>query len=652
MRISLQRILLILSLCLLPISVMAQSIGSGNIGNNLSDFAQTNWLVAGKVRTVEGDPVRGATVTVAPLDSLGVRVLTTNAQGEFRTEYELNVRLVQEFGVVVTARKKGFQEAHTFANFGNSGRTWALPLILHEPHEDPTLLSPADLISGLAPKLRQLGPSEGLGAKSEKDYARGVADFLDKHDPERAVPLLAKVLKNSPSCIGCRTMLGLTEMGWCDWDEADNTLAESVNATLHDRTMGRPEALVAYGTWLNWQHDTEKAASFFAEALKFAPQDALTLQELGRTLLALQQFLAASDYLNKALALGAGPEARLLYVQALLGTGRSDDASAEMKRYLNGRDVKEMPARVRQVWASVQNREKTEALYAKAKTQNAREQVDFLRHPPADLIRGLEPAGDQEQLNSILDGVGTKIVDLIKDFPNTSSLEAVHQEKLSRKGAVRGSQAQKFRYLCLVPRDAWGPGFVEYRGDSSGMEATPKGLTEGFMLTRGFASAAFLFHPTYRAESTFHYLGRQKVNGRNTYVVAFAQIPGKARFNGIFRSGQVTVTTLSQGLAWIDADTYQVIRLHTDLLAPFPELRLEKETLSIDFNAVHFKHMKDPLWLPEDVTVTLDWNGKVLRNRHQYSDFRIFNVDAAERIGKPKAAAQTSPAPQEPTVSP
>ena len=45
-------------------------------------------------------------------------------------------------------------------------------------------------------------------------------------------------------------------------------------------------------------------------------------------------------YLKKALAAGAGPEARLLYVESLLGVGRSDEAAAEMKRYLDGRDVK------------------------------------------------------------------------------------------------------------------------------------------------------------------------------------------------------------------------------------------------------------------------------------------------------------------------
>ena len=76
--------------------------------------------------------------------------------------------------------------------------------------------------------------------------------------------------------------------------------------------------------------------------------------------LTLQKFEAANDYLKKALAAGAGPEARLLYVEALAGRRPLDEASAEMNRYLDGRDVKKMPLRVRQMWASIQNRQKVE----------------------------------------------------------------------------------------------------------------------------------------------------------------------------------------------------------------------------------------------------------------------------------------------------
>jgi tetratricopeptide (TPR) repeat protein len=636
---------LFLSACFLPISVMAQGqVPMGTtLNNNPYDTIEGVWVVAGRVVTVQGDPVRSAVVTVTPTSTAGFRNVLTDAQGDFSTEYHLVTGVVgRDFIVVLSVKKKGFQTTHAYVKYGNSSKTWRVPLTLRASEEDADLLSPTDLISGVAPKLKQLGPADGLAAKSEKDYTRGAAAFLDQHNPERAVPLLSKVVGSNPTCIGCRTMLGLADLGWCAWDDAELAIAESVKATLADRKMGRPESLVAYGTWLSWQHEAERAEAFFLEALKFTPQDALTLQELGRSLLALQKYEAANNVLKRALAAGAGPEARFLYAASWLGAGRSSEAAAEMNRYLDGRDVKNMPQRVRQAWVSIQNRQKVEAAFVKTKPRQGREIVDFLQHPPSSLTEGLEPAEDQSQLSSILDAVGAKILEMTKSFPNTSSLEEIHQEKLGHKGAVTNAQNQKFRYLCMVPSESWGPGFMEYRADPAGNMASPIGLTEGFMLTKGFASAAFIFHPTYRSESTFRYLGRQTLSGRVTFVLAFAQIPGKAHFSGKFRQEHTTITTLSQGAAWIDTTTHQVIRLHTDLLTPLPELRLEGEATNIDFKEVHFKSLAGALWLPEEVTVTLDWNGKVLRNTHHYSDFRIFNVDASDKVGTPKVSAKSS----------
>jgi hypothetical protein len=162
------------------------------------------------------------------------------------------------------------------------------------------------------------------------------------------------------------------------------------------------------------------------------------------------------------------------------------------------------------------------------------------------------------------------------------------------------------------------------------------------MLTSGFASASLLFHPKYQSQATFRYLGRQRVNGRDAYVIAFAQQPGKARLNGGFKSGGITIPTFTQGLAWVDSQSYQITRLRTDLLRPLPEVNLERETTEIAFGEVHFKGIAEGFWLPQQVTVTVDWNGKHLRNEHRYSEFKLFNVQATQKIGKPKEVGQTS----------
>ena len=609
---------------------------------DINSFAtmQNAWYIAGRVKTLQGDPVRNATVTVAPINAGDMRYIFTDPQGDFQTEYQTKTVGVAEFDVVLTIKKKGIRTEHTFINYARVDKPYRMIIRVNDQEEDPAQLSSADLVSNLIPKLKALGTPEGFPVKSVKDYNKAITDFEDPHHPERGIASLTKIVKKNPSCIACQTLLGVMELGWNDWNDAQDNLVDSVNATVADRSKGRPEALVAFGTMLNWQHQYEKSEPLFLEALKFTPHDALTLQELGRTALIEQRFEPATDFLKWAMDAGAGPDARLLYAEALAGAGQPDQAVAEMNKYLNGRDIKKMPVYVRQAWAVVQSREKIQATYAKPKLSKGRERVDYLEHPPADLIQGLEPAKDQTQLGSILDGVGAKVVEMLTNFPNTSSMEAIQQAKLGRKGEASETLSQKFRYLCMVPHEAWGPGFLEYRADFAGNPAMPKGLSDGYMLTQGFTSTVLFFHPTYRSESTVHYLGRQKVNGRDTYVLAFAQIPTKAHLSGNFRKGLTSVTTFSQGLAWCDATTYQIVRIHTELLAPLPDLRLDRESMDVNFNEVHFSRMKDNVWLPEAVTVTLDWNGKQLRNRHEYSDFRVFDVDATERIAQPKVAGE------------
>jgi hypothetical protein len=77
-------------------------------------------------------------------------------------------------------------------------------------------------------------------------------------------------------------------------------------------------------------------------------------------------------------------------------------------------------------------------------------------------------------------------------------------------------------------------------------------------------------------------------------------------------------------------------------VTPLPVVKLQAETTEIEFGEVHFKRIvkriAEGFWLPAEVTVTLDWEGRVLRNRHEYSDFAVFNVDAMQKIAKPKDA--------------
>ena len=639
----LRRFVLFAPLYFFPAALMAQTIQNDFRDSQMNYGLHQIRVVAGLVTNPKGDPIVHAGIEI--LNNAGVppRSIQTDSKGRFQSNYEFSTDSdeIQHFTATLKVTKKGFRPAHKFSDI-SATKVDGMSITLRPVQpEDPNLLSQADLINAISPRLRQLGPADGMAAKDGKEYARGVQEFLDRNHVDQAVPHFYKVVKDSPQCLRCRTMLGLAELSWGAWDDAYREVAESVNGYVRDRKLGSFEPLFVQGTLTSWGGDSETAAAYLREAIKFAPQDPLALRELGRAQALDLEWLAASESLKSALAAGAGPEARLRLAEALCWAGTPNQAEAELKLYLNGRDPKGASPQVRSIWANIQARKKDEGAFvaASAKAKARGEQpVDYINHPPTASLSDFEPATDQASLPAILEAVGKSVAELFANLPNICSVENVRQERLTRKGKTVSAQEYKYRYLLAAPVKRWGPGIDEYRANLRGHETAQLGASDSYMLTSGFVSAPLVFHPAYQSGSTFRLLGRQKVKGRNTLLIAYAQQPAKARICGSFQQGNNVSVTYSQGMAWIDSENYQIVRLTTDLLRPAPLVRLNKVTREIVFSEVQFKKPSRKFWLPDDVTVTLDWNGCVLRNKHAYSDFLVSNVDSSQKIGKPKDA--------------
>ena len=602
--------------------------------------------VEGVVATIKGEPICGAMINIVNDFGSPFRMVDTDGKGQFHTEYFLANLQSPQFSFTLTITKKGFRPTHRIINSQGPDTNLAAHITLRPPQEDPTLLSQAGLVDGVAPKLRQLSPSDGLSAKEEKDYARGVEEFLDRKRLDRALVFFNKVVDHDPSCTRCRTMRAMAELSWGDWEAADKDLGESVNAMIADKHLGRAEPMLAYGVLTTWEHTPAKASAYLTEALNYAPHDALALQELGRAQCLNYDWEDANETLKKAVAAGAGADALLLHTEALLWAGTAQEARNELNRYMNGRDIKRMPIRVRILSDHIREKEKDTVAFAAADAKRrarGEEPLDYVNHPPKDL-ENLEPASDQSQLAPILNTVGQRVSELFKNIPNTICIEKIRQERLNHAGKTEATLDQTFRYLCLIPTLPSGPTPDEYRANSTGIPTVPRGLKENLMLSAGFVSGPLMFHPDYQGGSTFRYLGRQKIKGSTTHVIAFAQRPARAQICGSFNNGKTTKMTYVQGLAWIDDTTHQIVHLKTDLLYPLPQVKLDKQTTEIDFGEVQFASFPQKFWLPHDVTVTMDWAGQRFRNNHHYSDYLVFNVEQKEQIGNPKGKLHSSSA--------
>jgi hypothetical protein len=619
----------ILLTSLLPIQVDGQRPGNPNRslpGPSPRPIEKQDWHIGGRVRTLSGEAVSDAKVRLNVGGGNGtVKEVTTDVMGRFTADFSLDTQQHERPRVMLLVTKSDYQDAQTVVDFP-AGKSSEVDVTLVGQRDDPNLLSKEEFIERLGQRLRT--PRDELPDSARRDYDQGVQETLLEPVTAKSATFLEQLVGKQPECVDCAALASLALLKSGDWSGAMRNATVSAEANRRS-PHPRPEPPLIVGVMELWKHEPKKAAPSFMEALKYRPDDPMALEELGRSQLLANEDQAAEKTLAEALRAGAPLDAHLLRARALLETNEIETADAEMKKYMNGREAKELPLPARVVYVELQQRLEL-AEYGHVNSIVEKPLAEIEKKAPE--LAGIHPAPGQDELETVLRKAGASVRDFFKDFPDTVSEESVQQEFIRHHQKTGVKSTQTFQYLLIAESQRSGLGLEEYRTNQKGKESGMNGLAQGLMLTSGFASASLIFHPLYQAGSEFRLLGRQKVNGHETEVVAFAQNPKRSRMFEVFRGGQDRILILIQGIAWIDASNGQVLRLRTELLKPDPKSRMTRQTTHIEYGPVRFKAASREFWLPREVVVTVEWKGKEYRNTHAYSDFRLFNVRSEEHL--------------------
>ncbi len=266
-------------------------------------------------------------------------------------------------------------------------------------------------------------------------------------------------------------------------------------------------------------------------------------------------------------------------------------------------------------------------------------------------LKGIQPSPDQNGLPMILQHEGQRVDSFFLDTPNLIADEYVREQEIRSIGPdysigadySTGADhsiavdylAQEIRdeYLILLHGDRNEAKFDEYRMDKKGKRinelSTGSPFRSRFFVTHGFALSCVYFSMAFQSESTFRYLGEQRIGSQNTYVVAFAQRPGHATMTETVRgAGHSVVQMLVQRVAWVDKSNFQIIKIQTDLLAPRPEVGLDRQTTEVTLSEVRLRDIPSPLWLPKVVKVDIRFDGLNFRNEHHYANYRQYRVSS------------------------
>jgi hypothetical protein len=263
-------------------------------------------------------------------------------------------------------------------------------------------------------------------------------------------------------------------------------------------------------------------------------------------------------------------------------------------------------------------------------------------------IRTLDPNASPppEGLESFLRKVSVNTESYFKNFNETGAVETVRQARIGAD--LKGREVQVNRYHYIMQNESTKEHCLinEYRASVEGGRGAQPKQAEGFMITSDFVSTLAVFLPELKAGVTFRFLGRQQVAGRRTYVIAFAQRPSiSPPLISFATPSQGRGLAHLQGIAWIVDGQYQVLRVHTDLLYPLPDVRLQLLSADIDYRPRLLAGSTRDFWLPVGVTVRLDWAGKRMRNEHILSNYVLFSVDARDRKHSAKNPEPLQPPP-------
>lgn len=252
-------------------------------------------------------------------------------------------------------------------------------------------------------------------------------------------------------------------------------------------------------------------------------------------------------------------------------------------------------------------------------------------------LKGFVPAGSQDELVDLLKKVGANEDGFLYAVPNLASQEEVVHEKLDKHGWVKGLPIFTGHYRYMIKAHTTGEGirFSEGRADETWRQIDAP-VTSGLTLAQNFAVFPLQFHPVHQTATKFRYLGRQVLDNRQDYVVAFQQEPERSQMTGMVSVNGHEYQVAYQGIAWIEPDNFQIVRMRIDLLKPRAEVA--SQMTDIQLSELRLPLVTKPLWLPSDVVVTRPTQDGGLRETHKFSNYMVFVSEA-----KTVPSSQASP---------
>jgi hypothetical protein len=237
--------------------------------------------------------------------------------------------------------------------------------------------------------------------------------------------------------------------------------------------------------------------------------------------------------------------------------------------------------------------------------------------------------------DEVLQKAEQRVLEFVHNVERFTATESLTHQSINKHGQASAPVRRKFDYVVSIHEVRRGHlGVTEYRNGGLALNEFP-----GEIVTNGLPALVLIFHPYYAPSYEMTCEGLARSNDQLVWQVHFRQRPEKPNELKTYQSGihGASYSVGLKGRAWISADSYRILRMETDLVAPVPQIHLLAEHTAIEYGPVKFREGDVNLWLPLSAEVYFAWRGQQVHRRHSFDHYMLFTVEDKQRINTPPA---------------
>jgi tetratricopeptide (TPR) repeat protein len=528
----------------------------------------------------------------------------------------------------------GYLTSHQELNVGTATTTYNMETILKR---DPAAI---DLTTPISPKM----PS-----KARKETQRAVA-ALKSGNLKDAEKQLVAANKSVPNNSDLSFLLGYLSYQKKDLKQAEIYLGQASTADPHN-----VQALALLGRLRLEREDYSGARTVLEQAVAADTESWMAHNLLADTYLKQREFEKAREQAQLAIekGQGGGNAAQIVLGEALANLGRGKEALAALNTFLQYTPESPSAPQVRGLITQLEQRDSDPAKNSNA-TPNPAAASPETKAAVGDpllaatetgfTVKSWEPPGIDDVKPSVasdvtcpyqkvIDGTGIAVKQFVDDISRFNAIEDLLHENLNELGTPTTKETREFNYVASISEPR--PGFMkvdEFRTGRSDAGDFPDQIA-----TRGLPGLALVFHPDMLDNFEITCEGLSQWNGKATWLLHFRQREDRPNRMRSYNIGGQSYPISLKGRAWVSADTYQIVRIESELVKPMRQIQLLSEHYTVDYGPVLFKSKNVELWLPKSAELYFHFQKHRYFRRHTFHDFLLFSVDAASKTSEPKA---------------